>query len=240
MIPYFVFGIFWVTPVMQVLKLTDKQVGNYILNDIILSFDARHLWFLWTLFFIFIIFWLISQYLNNGKIDILIGIVLLFMSLISNRVPQIFQIQSICYYSFFFWIGYEFDKRKEMIDVFLQKKRWMLILEWIFITFVVLYTYNRVLNLLTAVVGMLFLYQVVQIIEKYICEGKLYKIIEKNSMGIYLFHPMIIYILFYYFRGMCKQYPIISCTVIFVGTTIISNFLSDIVRKIKFTWIIGE
>lgn len=179
MIPYFVFGIFWVTPIMQILKLTDKRIGNYIWNDIVLSFDARHLWFLWTLFFMLIMFWLISKYLDNGKIDIFVGLILLLISIISNRVPQIFQIQNICYYSFFFWIGYEFDKRKEMIDNFLQKRKWILIFEWIFITFVVLYTYNRVLNLLTAIVGMLFLYQVVQNIEKYICELKLYKNIEK-------------------------------------------------------------
>lgn len=59
-------------------------------------------------------------------------------------------------------------------------------------------------------------------------------------MGIYLFHPMIIYILFYCFGEVCKQYPIISSAAIFITSTMIAILLSDIVRKFKITWIIGE
>lgn len=239
MIPYFVFGIFWVTPVMYILKLTDKNPKNYIWNNIILSFDARHLWFLWTLFFIFVLFWCAFQYLNSEKANIFLGMLLFLIALISNNVPQIFQIQNICYYSFFFWVGYMFDKKKEQIDQFLQKKKWLLVLEWAFISFVVLYTYNRALNLITAIFGMLFLYQIAQIIGKNISELRLYKVIEKNSMGIYLFHPMIIYMLFYYFKKNCNNYPIISSIIIFGISTLLSLLLSKIVRKLKMEWLIG-
>lgn len=239
MIPYFVFGIFWVTPVMYILKLTDKNPQNYIWDNIILSFDARHLWFLWTLFVIFVLFWCAFQYLNSEKANIFLGILLFLMAMISNKVPQIFQIQNICYYSFFFWVGYVFDKKKEQIDQFLQKKKWLLVLEWAFISFVVLYTYNRVLNLITAIFGMLFLYQIAQIIGKNISEFRLYKVIEKNSMGIYLFHPMIIYLLFYYFKKNCNNYPIISCIIIFGISTLLSLLLSKIVRKLRMEWLIG-
>lgn len=239
MIPYFVFGIFWVTPVMYILKLTDKNPKNYIWNNIILSFDARHLWFLWTLFFIFVLFWCAFQYLNSEKANIFLGMLLFLIAMISNNVPQIFQIQNICYYSFFFWVGYVFDKKKEQIDQFLQKKKWLLVLEWVFISFVVLYTYNRALNLITAIFGMLFLYQIAQIIGKNISELRLYKVIEKNSMGIYLFHPMIIYMLFYYFKKNCNNYPIISSIIIFGISTLLSLLLSKIVRKLKMEWLIG-
>ena len=55
MVPYFLIGIFYVMPVMCTLKITNLNPINYIKENIILSKDARHLWFLWTLFFIFII-----------------------------------------------------------------------------------------------------------------------------------------------------------------------------------------
>ena len=86
---------------------------------------------------------------------------------------------------------------KKKIDEFLGNRKWIVILGWIFISFVVLYTYNRALNLITAVIGMLCLYQCIRITKKYIIQIKIYKWIERDSFGIYLFHPMIIYVLFY-------------------------------------------
>ena len=106
-----------------------------------------------------------------------IGVLLFFISFFSDKLPNIFQLQGISYYLFFFCIGYEFDRNKKKIDEFLG---------------------NRALNLITAVIGMLCLYQCIRITKKYIIQIKIYKWIERDSFGIYLFHPMIIYVLFYF------------------------------------------
>lgn len=242
MVPYFLIGIFYVMPVMCTLKITNLNPINYIKENIILSKDARHLWFLWTLFFIFIIFRMFyHRYEKSNRL--FIGVLLFFISFFSDKLPNIFQLQGISYYLFFFCIGYEFDRNKKKIDEFLGNRKWIVILGWIFISFVVLYTYNRALNLITAVIGMLCLYQCIRITKKYIIQIKIYKWIERDSFGIYLFHPMIIYVLFYWVKkfGFGLKYPIIVCVMIFVITMIASMLFVKIIRWTKYgKLIIGE
>lgn len=242
MVPYFLIGIFYVMPVMCTLKITNLNPINYIKENIILSKDARHLWFLWTLFFIFIIVRMFyHRYEKSNRL--FIGVLLFFISFFSDKLPNIFQLQGISYYLFFFCIGYEFDRNKKKIDEFLGNRKWIVILGWIFISFVVLYTYNRALNLITAVIGMLCLYQCIRITKKYIIQIKIYKWIERDSFGIYLFHPMIIYVLFYWVKkfGFGLKYPIIVCVMIFVITMIASMLFVKIIRWTKYgKLIIGE
>ena len=242
MVPYFLVGIFYVMPVMCTLKITNLNPINYMKENIILSKDARHLWFLWTLFFIFIIFRMFyHRYEKSNRL--FIGVLLFFISFFSDKLPNIFQLQGISYYLFFFCIGYEFDRNKKKIDEFLGNRKWIVILGWIFISFVVLYTYNRALNLITAVIGMLCLYQCIRITKKYIIQIKIYKWIERDSFGIYLFHPMIIYVLFYWVKkfGFGLKYPIIVCVMIFVITMIASMMFVKIIRWTKYgKLIIGE
>ena len=242
MVPYFLVGIFYVMPVMCTLKITNLNPINYMKENIILSKDARHLWFLWTLFFIFIIFIMFyHRYEKSNRL--FIGVLLFFISFFSDKLPNIFQLQGISYYLFFFCIGYEFDRNKKKIDEFLGNRKWIVILGWIFISFVVLYTYNRALNLITAVIGMLCLYQCIRITKKYIIQIKIYKWIERDSFGIYLFHPMIIYVLFYWVKkfGFGLKYPIIVCVMIFVITMIASMLFVKIIRWTKYgKLIIGE
>lgn len=45
MIPYFVCGILYVTPVMLLLEITDLSPVEYILRGILYCRDSRHLWF---------------------------------------------------------------------------------------------------------------------------------------------------------------------------------------------------
>ena len=240
MVPYFLVGIFYVMPVMCALKITNLNPINYIKENIILSKDARHLWFLWTLFFIFIIFRMFyHRYEKSNRL--FIGVLLFFISFFSDKFPNIFQLQGIGYYLFFFCLGYEFDRNKKKIDEFLGNRKWIVILGWIFISFVVLYTYNRALNLITAVVGMLCLYQCIRITKKYIIQIKIYKWIERDSFGIYLFHPMIIYVLFNWVKKFGLKYPIIVCVMIFAITMIGSMLFVKIIRWTKYgKLIIGE
>ena len=60
-----------------------------------------------------------------------IGVLLFFISFFSDKLPNIFQLQGISYYLFFFCIGYEFDRNKKKIDEFLGNRKWIVILGWI-------------------------------------------------------------------------------------------------------------
>ena len=64
---------------------------------------------------------------------------------------------------------------------------------------------------------------------------------ERDSFGIYLFHPMIIYVLFYWVKKFGLKYPIIVCVMIFVITMIASMLFVKIIRWTKYgKLIIGE
>ena len=54
MIPYYLAGILYVAPIMIILKITNKNYFKYVLIDIILGKNCRHLWFL--LAFLIILF----------------------------------------------------------------------------------------------------------------------------------------------------------------------------------------
>ena len=58
-----------------------------------------------------------------------------------------------------------------------------------------------ILNVLYAIIGIVWLLQITIIIsEKNLSKQKLYNIIQNHSFGIYLFHPMIIYLIYYLFQ----------------------------------------
>lgn len=67
----------------------------------------------------------------------------------------------------------------------------------------------------------------------------IYKTISMNNFGIYLFHPMIIYILFYNIRNLNLN-PYISTICIFIISTILSILLTLFFRKIGLKTVLGE
>lgn len=72
-----------------------------------------------------------------------------------------------------------------------------------------------------------------------ICETGWFKELKKNGFGIYIFHPMIIYVLFYYF-GSYNVSPVILCGLIFLVSYTFSYFLSVMMRKIHLSFLLGE
>ena len=68
---------------------------------------------------------------------------------------------------------------------------------------------------------------------------KLYQIVKKNSYGIYLFHPMIIYVCFYLVRNVSLN-PYGLAMIVFVLAFLGSMVITVILRKSKLRFIIGE
>ena len=55
LIPYYVFGLFYVAPVMCLTGLTNQGYFSYCFTGILRSLNSRHLWFLLALFIIFLL-----------------------------------------------------------------------------------------------------------------------------------------------------------------------------------------
>lgn len=67
----------------------------------------------------------------------------------------------------------------------------------------------------------------------------LFKLIDKNNFGLYLFHPMIIYIMFYNIKEL-NIHPWVSILLVFISSTIISIVLTEFMRAIGLKKFIGE
>lgn len=74
---------------------------------------------------------------------------------------------------------------------------------------------------------------------KAITTTRLFDLINKNSFGIYLFHPIIIYLLFYIF-GDLPVNPYLLTALVFLISTAASILLTGLVRRKNMGVIIGE
>lgn len=240
LIPYFVFGIFYVMPIMIILGFSKLSYARYIFINILLGVDARHLWFLYTLFFIFLLFRIFRKYIEKVN-PILMITILTICSLLSNKMPLYFQINNIMFYSLFFYLGYIFNNKYGSISDRCSKTINIIILILIqFIIYVINISFNiPILNIVSAIIGILLMIGLIRKLKINLTNYALYRIIKNEQMGIYLFHPMIIYILFYYL-GNFKIFPLLLALIILIITFILSIIFSKILRKIHLKIILGE
>lgn len=98
--------------------------------------------------------------------------------------------------------------------------------------------YNPLACLIIASGGILTIYCLSHFISKYLNNDTI-SYYAKNTYGIYLFHPMINYLIFHYIFKMHLN-PIFMTLVITIICWFLSSYLTDIARKIHLSWIIGE
>lgn len=239
LIPYLAFGILYVAPVMVALHFTELGFFNYTFRGICLSLDSRHLWYLLMLFGVMLIFQFGYKYIEKYPVPAFVVFFLLSMG--AGRFPALFQIGNVCKYCLYFYIGYCFEKKREQLKL----PAWLCPLS---LCLLLLLNYTQgviglkhyILRFLTALAGMLFIYVLGSILcRTEITETKLYQSLLRNSFGIYLFHPMIVYVLFYYTGGLDIP-PILLSTAIFLIALVISSLLTDLLRLVKLHIVIGE
>ncbi len=242
LIPYVVFGILYVAPIMILCNFTESSYLNYIIEGIILSLNPRHLWYIFMLFNVFMAFQFLNKYIT--KYPKLFMFIFILFNIASYKLPVYFQLNTTFRYLIYFYIGYLFEKNKN--DFKLNPKK-ITITSFLFLLVAnyLLKVSNGVipyiiLNMICAFLGIIFMYTSVQLLNiKFIMNLKLYKIIKENSFGIYLFHPMIIYVLFYWL-GDKDINPFLLSFIIFVITMIISDSFTRIIRRLRLNVLIGE
>lgn len=246
LIPYFSFGFFYVTPIMILCKLTNQNYFEYIFDGIILAKNTRHLWYLLTLFIIFVIVILfqkiIKQYFN------IILFILILISLYSYLFPTVFQISNVVHYLFYFVLGILINKKFETIKyLYFKTKRSILFILLIGLYLLYFFDIEMIFSFCLKLYMMILIFSLLieinvlkngQYIEK-VRNTFFYKTIDKNSFGIYLFHPMIIYICFYIIEETSVN-PYLFSFLVFVIGIMLSVILTEIIRKTKLHFCIGE
>lgn len=242
LIPYFVFGFLYVAPVMCLTGLAEQGYFSYCFSGIIMSLNSRHLWFLPALFIIFIFAAFLRKCLLKSHYTRALALVLAgIMYILATYVPAELQLRSAFSYLIFFVLGAEFHYYYDKVEAVLVKVRYIaaalpiILLGWFF------YCPNIFFHFGYKLVGILMIIMFSVLLQKgtNLYQTKFFQGVKDTSMGIYLFHPMIIYLGFYCLGGMDIPPIILS-----VGTAIIS-FCASIVltkmcRKLRLGIIFGE
>lgn len=239
MLPYFLWGIFLVTPIMVLMGFTDLSWFRYVEEGIFLCQNSRHLWFLWTLFFVSVIVRVLQPLLDRwGIYRVSFLIVCLVLWRLSWSMPALFCINSIARYMLWYYLGYWFDSFRENQKIFV-KKGFPVICLFVILTY--LQTGNNLwVGLAAGFAGIMLIYYFSILADKYsLGQCKIYCLLERDGFGIYLIHPMIIYAVFYFFHNYMEN-PYFISTVIVILAIFVSIMITEILRKIKLQFLLGE
>lgn len=232
-LPFIFTAIFWMIPIKKIINYSNyNDIGMFeILKLVLTGKDAGHLWYLPTLFLIFLIMYFLSLFLKKRSFfkDLLIFILLLLISIISNNLNTNIYISSALFYSIYFYFGFCLFKYEDYI-MNINKKIISLLL--VFLMFIPIFINNLYLNYIITMIIILSLYIIVpNKTNKYISS------ISKNSFGIYLFHSPLVYITYSYFAN---ANPLIVVFINFVIFGSLAFLITELLRKIKLKIFIGE
>ena len=232
MIPFYAFALLMVYPTMVLLGFRDPV--HYFFDGFILALDPRHLWFVMTLFLIFLLFFGLRKICNRIHLPIWSLSILALLIYIFPINIVYFQIRNVEEYFIWFTLGYLFTIYKPVF-------KYVAIAALCGLGFSIAmpeFAPPNLLKLSNAIIGVTVFY-ILSVRTIKIEKTKLYQWIVPNSFGIYLFHAMIIYWLEY----MAAPYPInpyMLSIVVFVISLTLSILLTVAVRKLGLGVIIGE
>lgn len=237
LIPYFIFGILYVSPVMIALNLTELSLIEFVQKGIILSLDARHLWFLCALFTAFVITKLIQPVLDRVQFTLPILMALaVIVSAKNYYFPAVFSIINSAKFYCYFLFGYAFEASPKV-------KSFLCRCWWLGFPLLGVFLLGRgagsLRGIVMAMIGIMICYCFASRFGDCISGGEVFQHIQRNGMGIYLFHPMIIYICFYQIRDV-GCIPSIAAVSIAVFAFVLSDFLTVLVRRAGLQIILGE
>lgn len=243
LIPYFFFGFAYVAPVMCLLQLTDQSFLEYCYKGIILSLNTRHLWYILALFFIFILAILIKPLLTKSRTSrFLVVAFSLILYLVSPKLPSEVQLSNTCNYQLFFFLGVVLNYEYTIIEKCFNKLFILFCLTPFALAGMFFFNPNRLTNICYIFIGILMIVFLGFCIEKMFTaftKTYIYRIINKNSFGIYLFHPMIIYAL-YYFLGDFNINPYLLSIGIALVSLVVSIIATELMRVLRLYVLIGE
>lgn len=248
-VPYIFVSIIWVIPISGYFFNYDTQD---IINNYLLGKSPGQLWFLLMLFWVFLIVWIMSNYLQKSNtISIFLAIGFYGLGIVAMRfIPNIFMILQAFSFIPVFIIGFKIRQYGSGIVKNVPILGWVIIDIGLFFIYEYINISNNegliwtIINLgITFVlhtVGAIMIFVVLQKIANYIqWEKKPFIYISESSMGVYLFHQQIVYVFIYWVNGRINPY--LNAFVNFIGAMLISLIITFILRKFRVTRILlGE
>lgn len=235
--PFIFIAIFWLVPIRLVAEYKPFVECGYIeaVKRVFLGIDSGHLWYLPTLFALFVIIYVVNKIIKEKKVFIIgFGILFFILSLLSNKFTTILFVSQICEYLIYFYIGFLAAKIQEKLKFNVTAVILFVVLS-ILLVFVIEPNdiIFRIVKIFTAIIGTYAMYGVFTKIKT----NKIVKMIDKNSFAIYLFHSPLLYIMYNNFANI-NPYLLASINLT-IGITI-PSIMAYVLRKLKLNFLIGE
>ncbi len=232
-VPYLIWGI------VQMLLIPER----YNLKQLL--FGVSHLWFLLTLFLIFLIMFILQNYWKNVTVkqNLLIILLLFLLYPLSKYSHNFLRIASVVKYLPFFIMGIMVFKNQIIKNVNLKKA----ILAVLFICmFLIKFLYNDALGdtlsfELCQIISLMFVYLLFDLcIDSNLPNFKGVIFLDKLSMGIYIIHHIIIIYGLQYscIKDFLSEYWRIGPLIIFTVSFILSVVITILIKSNRFTRII--
>lgn len=256
-VPYFFCGLLFMIPIKYITRFyTTDNLGNAIFYGLIegKNNDPGHLWFLAALFWVFLVFYLLEHYvfvLNKYILPAMIIFLILFQYFFSGSPLNFDYVPT---YLPYFALGYLFETRRQKFNSYLEK-HFILYLCLLAGAATMLYLFylsdsydhknNFLCNILlfgVCISNCLVIYVLSFLLSKWhqFINCRLYKLISKYSLDIYLYHDPLNYVILYS-MFVTATITIInknSGTLVFVllrtiGVIFVSILIAKFVEKIK-------
>lgn len=243
-VPYLGIGFFWMIPIRIGVEYKGYEKNSII--DIILKFltanDVGHLWFLPTLFLIFLLSEVLLSVVERIPVlEKISGIVLLFVGgvlyLEGYHIGFGYgPLLSAYNYLMWFALGYCLNIYKIYIQKIYKIRfmKWGLMLANLLLLWYVLREPSARVAIFLGLRA-LFVINVYGMTPEKTCT--IIQRIDKNSFGVYLFHSPLIYITF---ASIPNAYPALVVFINFVVWGSVAFGLTELIRKTKLKILIGE
>ena len=246
-IPFLGVGILYMAPIKSLLQVKEFR-GNFFyncFNNIIKLKLPGHLWFLVALFIIFVVFFTLSKLVKIEKKEtkyIIIDVIILIIALVcASHIPFIkkFFPQAAIFraftYGFWFYLGFCINKYFALgktEDAY--KKQYvpfLCIITGMLLMYRLHHTFDAI-KLLAALSAVITAYIIIP--SK---TNKVTEYLDRNSMGMFLFHSPLIYISFTFFPNI---HPALMVFINFVCFGFLSSLITELVRRTPLRILIGE
>ncbi len=241
LIPYLIIYFCYLLPIRYCINYPEYNNLNVLLlfHNFLFSSDVGQLWFLPALFCIFVLCKIILSVINkfSDYLDIFLMIIAgcLYLEgyhIALNYPPFLNAFNYIIWFS----LGYLLCFRKKLLDKLYYNNVFKITLLLINIFMIIIYLCSENITVFFYLcLRSLCIVNVFEFISN-VNNTLLFKI-SKNSFGIYLFHSPLIYITF---SLIPNASPILIVFVNFIVFGLIAYCLTDVIRKTKLKFVIGE
>lgn len=199
-IPFFAVNIFYSLPLKFLAGYYNNSTNilkDYIWGQILLQGNT-YLWYIATLFLVYLVAYALEKYINS-KFSF-IKLIILFIISLSSRHIELKILSYLCEYMFWFYVGFYFEKNRLVIN----KKSRKVCLLLSFIVFGISYigtlrpneVFYTIAITCATIAGMFGTYEIsLSLSNSKLIQSNIFRLFVQDSFGIYLYSDPLNYII---------------------------------------------